>query len=148
VCEMGNTVRLRQTGKGTDRRLGQGMVELVIVLPLLLTILFGTLDLGRAFYTYIALTNAAREAARYAAVNDANASISKVQNELNGPGGTDISGCAPGSLTFSGSGGGRGNAYTVHVSCQFVLVTPFMSAIVGAVGNKITISSTATFVWD
>jgi len=145
---MGNTVRLRQTGKGTDRRLGQGMVELVIVLPLLLTILFGTLDLGRAFYTYIALTNAAREAARYAAVNDANASISKVQNELNGPGGTDISGCAPGSLTFSGSGGGRSNAYTVHVSCQFVLVTPFMSAIVGAVGNKITISSTATFVWD
>jgi hypothetical protein len=124
------------------------MVELVIVLPLLLTILFGTLDLGRAFYTYISLTNAAREAARYAAVNDANASISQVQGELDAPSGTDISGCAPGSLTFSGSGGGRGNPYTVHVSCQFVLVTPFMSAIVGAVGNQFTISSTATFVWD
>lgn len=124
------------------------MVELVIVLPLLLTILFGTLDLGRAFYTYISLTNAAREAARYAAVNDANASISQVQGELDTPAGTDISGCAPGSLTFSGSGGGRGNPYTVHVSCQFVLVTPFMSAIVGAVGNQFTISSTATFVWD
>ena len=131
-----------------SRQLGQGMVELVVVLPLLLTILLGTLDLGRAFYTYIALTNAAREAARYAAVNDANASISQVQGELDAPSGTDISGCAPGSLTYSGSGGGRGNAYTVTVSCQFVLVTPFMSAIVGAVGNKITISSTATFVWD
>jgi hypothetical protein len=124
------------------------MVELVVVLPLLLTILLGTLDLGRAFYTYIALTNAAREAARYAAVNDANASLSQVQGELDAPSGTDISGCAPGSLSFTGSGGGRGNAYTVKVSCQFVLVTPFMSTIVGAVGNKITISSRATFVWD
>jgi Flp pilus assembly protein TadG len=124
------------------------MVELVIVLPLLLTILFGTLDLGRAFYTYISLTNAAREAARYAAVNDANASLARVRNELDAPSGGDISGCAAGSLTFSGSGGGRGNPYTVHVSCQFVLLTPFMSTIVGAVGNQITISSTATFVWD
>lgn len=123
------------------------MVELVVVLPLLLTILFGTLDLGRAFYTYISLTNAAREAARYAAVNDANASIAQVQGELDSAG-TDISGCAPGTLTYSASGGGRGNQYTVKVSCQFVLVTPFMSAIVGAVGNQITISSTATFVWD
>jgi hypothetical protein len=131
-----------------SRQLGQGMVELVVVLPLLLTILLGTLDLGRAFYTYIALTNAAREAARYAAVNDANASLSQVQGELDAPSGTDISGCAPGSLSFTGSGGGRGYAYTVKVSCQFVLVTPFMSTIVGAVGNKITISSRATFVWD
>jgi hypothetical protein len=128
-----------------NRQLGQGLAELALVLPLLLTILFGALDLGRAFYTYIALTNAAREAARYAAVNDANASLSKVQNELEAPGGADISGCAPDSLTFSGSGGGRGNSYTVNVSCQFVFATPFLSAFLG---NRFTINSTATFVWD
>ena len=68
--------------RGTAQR-GQGLVELVLLLlPLLLTILFGTIDLGRAFYTYIALTNAAREAARYAAVNDTTASITQVQREL------------------------------------------------------------------
>jgi Flp pilus assembly protein TadG len=133
----------------TDRaQLGQGMAELALLLPVLLTILLGTLDLGRSFYTYIALTNAAREAARYAAVNDSSASITQAQNELNS-GGSDISGCASGTLTYSASGGGgRGNAYTVNVSCQFTLVTPFVSAFLGATGNQITIHSTATFVED
>ena len=111
-------------------------------------ILFGTLDLGRAFYTYIGLTNAAREAARYAAVNDSSASITQVQQELNS-GGSDISGCAAGTLTYSATGGGaRGTDYTVNVSCQFTLVTPFMSSILGATDNEITIHSTATFVLD
>ena len=127
---------------------GQGMAELAIILPLLLVILFGILDLGRSFYTYISLTNAAREAARYAAVNDSGASITQVQRELDS-GGKDISGCAAGSLTYSATGGGsRGNDYTVNVSCKFTLVTPFMSAILHATDNEITIHSTATFVLD
>ena len=35
-----------------------------------LMLVLGTIDLGMGFKTYIGLTNAAREAARYAAVND------------------------------------------------------------------------------
>lgn len=46
--------------------LGQDLVEFALVLPLLLLFLFGALDLGRAFFSYIAITNAAREGARYA----------------------------------------------------------------------------------
>lgn len=141
-------MRLQRKQNGTNGRLGQGMVELVVVLPLLLTILLGTLDFGRAFYTYVSLTNAAREAARYAAVNDTNASITQARGEFTGAGGGDVSGCAAGTLTYSATGGGRGNAYTVTVSCQFTLLTPFIEAIVGATGNHITIRSTATFVWD
>ena len=134
--------------KRRDRRQrGQSLAEFALLLPLLLTILFGTIDIGRAFYTYVSLTNAAREAARYAAVNGTNASSSEVQGEYTS-GGADISGCAAGSLTFSNSGGGRGNPYTVTVSCQFTLATPFIAAVVGALGNQLTISSTATFVWD
>lgn len=131
-----------------SEQLGQGMVELALLLPLLLIILFGTLDLGRAFYTYVALTNAAREAARYAAVNDTNASSSQVLAEFTAANGSDISGCASGSLTFQGSGGGSGQDYTVTVSCRFTLVTPFMAALLNATGNQITIGSTATFVWN
>lgn len=126
---------------------GQGMVELAVILPLLLIILLGTIDLGRALYTYVALTNAAREAARYAAINDTAATSAQVTGEFTPPGGSDISGCAPGSLTFSGSGGGRGQDYTVTVSCQFTLVTP-LNVLLGAIGNQVTISSTATFVWE
>ena len=44
------------------RESGQGIVELAIVLPILILLVLGALDLGRAFSTRIALSNAAREA--------------------------------------------------------------------------------------
>jgi Flp pilus assembly protein TadG len=46
---------------------GQSLVELGLFLPVLLLFIFGTLDLGRLFYTKIVLTNAAREGANYLA---------------------------------------------------------------------------------
>jgi hypothetical protein len=42
-------------------------VELALLMPVLLFFGLGVLDFGRLFYTYIGLTNAAREGARYAA---------------------------------------------------------------------------------
>ena len=45
---------------------GANLVEFALVIPLLLLMLVGVADLGRAFQTYIAITNAAREGARYA----------------------------------------------------------------------------------
>ena len=44
---------------------GQELMEFAIVLPLLLLIVFGVLDLGRLFHALITITNAAREGARY-----------------------------------------------------------------------------------
>ena len=44
-------------------RLGQSMVELSLVLPVLILVLLGTIDLGRAFFDYVRLTNAVREGA-------------------------------------------------------------------------------------
>ncbi len=46
---------------------GQSLVEFALTLPLLLLILVGVLDLAQAYRGYVALTNAAREAARFAA---------------------------------------------------------------------------------
>ena len=54
----------RQISKGVNNR-GQNLLEFALVLPLLLIVLFGVLDLGRVFFTTITLTNAAREGARY-----------------------------------------------------------------------------------
>ena len=45
---------------------GQNLVELALVLPLLILLLAGIADVGRAFFSYIQLTNAAREGARAA----------------------------------------------------------------------------------
>lgn len=48
---------------------GGSMVELALLLPLLLLILAGIADLGRAFHDYIIITNVAREGARYASLH-------------------------------------------------------------------------------
>jgi Flp pilus assembly protein TadG len=48
---------------------GSALVELAISLLLLLTILFSTLELGSAVYTYTVLADAANEGVRYAIVN-------------------------------------------------------------------------------
>jgi len=49
-----------------DRR-GTSTVEMALVLMLLLLLIAGVVDVGRAFNNYIIVTNASREGARYAA---------------------------------------------------------------------------------
>jgi TadE-like protein len=57
--------------KGTliEHKEGQSMVEFALILPALVLIIAGIFDLGRAFFAYISITNAAREGARYGALN-------------------------------------------------------------------------------
>jgi len=47
----------------------QALVELALVLPILLLLVLGTMDLGKMYYTKMVLTNAAREGANYLAYN-------------------------------------------------------------------------------
>lgn len=47
---------------------GQGLAEFAIVLPVLLIIIIGLFDVGRAFFTLIVVTNASREGARYLSI--------------------------------------------------------------------------------
>ncbi len=62
---------------------GQSVVEFAMFLPLLILLLAGAIDLGNAFQTWINLTNAAREGARYQSkFNDSSVACSRVQNEL------------------------------------------------------------------
>ena len=51
-----------------DRRQGAVLVEFGIVLPLLLLIILGCIDFGRFAYLHIAVTNAARSGAEFAAM--------------------------------------------------------------------------------
>ena len=50
-------------------RHGQSMVEFALILPLMILIIAGIFDLGRAFFASITITNAAREGARYGTLN-------------------------------------------------------------------------------
>ncbi len=50
-----------------EKSRGQSLVELALMFPVLMFILVGALDLGRVYYTDVAITNAARMGARAAA---------------------------------------------------------------------------------
>lgn len=58
--------RSRQLSAGEDS--GAAAVEFALVLPLLLLLVFGIMDFGRAYNMQIALTQAAREGVRVAAL--------------------------------------------------------------------------------
>lgn len=44
---------------------GQGLVEFALILPVVLLLVIGALDIGRAFYVKVVLENSAREGANY-----------------------------------------------------------------------------------
>jgi hypothetical protein len=52
-----------------SRSRGQAIAEFALVLPLLVFFLMGTIDLGRAIYTYNGVSQAAREIAREASLH-------------------------------------------------------------------------------
>jgi hypothetical protein len=56
-----------RSGRARRLQCGQGLLELALVLPFLLLLLMGAIDLGRVFFAYAAISNAAYEAARQAA---------------------------------------------------------------------------------
>ena len=54
---------------------GQALVEFALVIPIFLLLLIALFDLGRAVFAYNTLTNAAREGARLAIVNQDKPSV-------------------------------------------------------------------------
>ncbi len=54
---------------------GQSLVEFALMLPVLLLLMVGTVDVGRGFQAYVALGDAVRETARQAAVHGSGASV-------------------------------------------------------------------------
>ena len=59
--------RIRQ--RNSRRPRGQALIEFALVLPILLLLILGAMDIGRLFTTKIVLTNAAREGANYLSRN-------------------------------------------------------------------------------
>ena len=115
---------------------GQSLVELSLILPVFVMMVMGVVDLGRVFYTYEALANAAREGARYCALHgydpyQTNVSLGtsdRVLNEL----GSTVSGVSvtgsPGSSVCDTSAIEEGNTLTVSASATFTPITPLIAA--------------------
>jgi Flp pilus assembly protein TadG len=68
------------------RQRGSSLVEQALVLTFLLAVMFGIIDFGRALYTYHFVSEAAREATRWASVRGSTTTLPGGQ-ATNGPGG-------------------------------------------------------------
>jgi Flp pilus assembly protein TadG len=138
------TILKRSRGR---RERGQGLVEMALVLPVFLLLIVSFFDLGQAVFAYNTLTNAAREGARFAIVNQDETAIkdwAKSQTrivELNDP---------SVSVTFwvPGPDGAPGTEQcaTVAVGCvavvsfeaTYVPITPIVRDIVFPTGVTFT----------
>lgn len=123
--KLGRTLR---PGSAHRAGAGQSLVEVAMLMPLLVLILAGILDLGRAYMTLVALRDAAAEGAAYASLHPtyttqivqraASSSSALVSLE---PTMVDVAYIEPPT---------PGMPITVSVSYPYRLLTPFVSGIV------------------
>jgi len=118
---------------------GQTLVELALVLPVLVLILFGILEFGRIFHSYIVITNAAREGARLGALGKSDEEIIARIREAS-PLYLADSRLRITKLEPNESARNPGVPLTVEVVYDVELVTPLISSILP---NPITLKSTA-----
>jgi hypothetical protein len=143
-------------------RRGQSLVELAIVLPVILLLTVGAIDLGRAYFGAINLENAVKEGAFFGArqpecstdavtdCDDPSNVEARVEIELHGtaPSSFEAKCFDPGTTVFSGTGMPLadcedGDIYYVSAQIPFTLVTPLISNIVG---STLTLTSDASSV--
>jgi len=60
----------KEKTRSSRKSRGQSFVELAIVLPVLLFLLIGFVEVGAVIYTYLGMLDVAREAARFASEHD------------------------------------------------------------------------------
>jgi Flp pilus assembly protein TadG len=118
----------RRPANGHTPDRGAVAVEFALLLPILLLIAFGIIDFGRALNAQITLTQAAREGARLAALNQPNV-VSRTQAAAVGlsPVSVSVTSCPPGA--------GQGVNAAVVTSYSFSFVTP-VGAIAGVFGGS------------
>lgn len=61
-----------------DRQRGTTLVEFALVAPLLLVLLFGTIEMGRVLNAMVLVSNASREGARRGSVGDSESQVRTV----------------------------------------------------------------------
>ena len=131
---------------------GQSVVEFALILPVLMLMLLITLDFGRLFMSYVTLNNVTRVAANVGALDPGSftggtpstatydAVVARESVGLNcaiKP----VGGHNPPIPTFP-DGSELGKTSVVAMSCDFTLLTPFISSFFGA---RIPVSAEARF---
>ena len=102
---------------------GAALVEFALAALLLVTLVMGIFEFGRAYNAWVVVTNGAREGARYAAVGKPQAEV--VQKVHDATSGLDD---AKLSVTVTNAEETRGDPVTVDVSYEMEIVVPLIGA--------------------
>lgn len=128
----------RPMGTGQRDR-GAAAVEFALMLPLLLLLVFGIIDFGRALNAQVTITQAAREGARLAALNQPNV-VTRTQAAATGLSNVNVT-----VLTSCPAGSGPAANADVQVSYNFTFITPIgaIAALFGysAAGSPLTLTA-------
>jgi Flp pilus assembly protein TadG len=138
----------RRRPGGGDRDRGATAVEFALLLPVLLLLVFGLIDFGRALNAQITLTQAAREGARLAALGgQLSAVVSRTQTAATGLSSSQVSVTVT-ACPSGGSAGGSPADATVQASYPFSFVTPLgaIAKLFGGSGPGSSMTLTATGV--
>ena len=122
---------MRAAHRPQDAQRGQSLVETALFITLLMILMMGVIDLGRAYFSYLSLKDAAAEGAAYASIrpDDLAGIDARVRGES--PSGLINWSTAQVVTTFT-SAACRGYGVRVKVTIDYQLVTPFVGAIVGS----------------
>ncbi|MBW5447514.1 pilus assembly protein [Cohnella sp. CFH 77786] len=108
---------------------GQSLVEFALVLPLLLLLICGIVDLGRLLFAYSSLNMTAQEAVRLGGLGKTDAEITdyaKSHLVIGDPSKLTV------TITPQDSTRKSGQNVTVSLSCPLPFITPLMSKIIPA----------------
>jgi Flp pilus assembly protein TadG len=138
---------LHNKRQSRERQKGVVVVEFALLLPVLLLIVFGTIEMGVLLYDKAVVTNASREGARSGVVlKSPKPSATDIQNVvLNYTSSYLLFGTQnPPTVTTTGQGGTFGNPLSVTVSYQYagLGLGKTLSALFSTLPSPITLSAT------
>jgi Flp pilus assembly protein TadG len=118
---------------------GQALVEFALIVPIFLILLFAIVDFGMGFYSWITVTNGAREGARLGAVLASQQEIEdRVYESVNLPNEDTHM-----TVTVTNAQGQPGESVAVKVDYDYDLITPLAGLVQFATGDSL--GSTLTF---
>ncbi len=124
----------------------QSLVEFALILPVMLLLLLGTVDIGLGFKTYIGLTNATREGVRWVSINptDQAGAQARVAAEADRVGLTQ--GAGGYTVSFSPSPPySAGEEVTVRIDYNYEIL---FGAVTGLADVPFSASSTMVVLYD
>ncbi|MFP5105676.1 TadE/TadG family type IV pilus assembly protein [Neobacillus sp. C211] len=114
---------------------GQSLVELALVLPVLILLLFGIIDFSRIFHAYLTIDHAGREAARSASIGNDNTTVKNTAASD----ATSI-GLTTDKISISSESRKSGSNVTITITYPITFLTPIIGQIIGT----LTLTDTTT----